>query len=815
MATRKTSSKSSSKTSKSKAAKAEPVVIPPWPGIEESVLQDLAVKLDRAKDSYRVSDMIRKVNGDEWGTRHAIAWHLVACRAIHPETNPHLLGFLEDELDEPSPEVLMDLLVRLPDGSSKRYFSQSSMVMDGYSLTINKMLFQTYVRAPEVVKARENELNTSIRLGLAFVRRRLGETIAPETSAAILQQLAKHQTTGYGLTSNHEMPVMEEGELVSPRLGDLAAVKKLALLFGTEKEWDDAMLAGALTGQWQQPKEVRDVFFQASTAQLAKLVDRSGIDTGEALRLLLEVIPQRNDEPAALLEAALTVTEEECMREMLLMGVIYRSAKIGAPIPEAFDELLSFELLDTTYEGVRPSVVEWFKFFPRDRALAGARKYLKEDYKYSRAVGILAAHFDEEILREALEKDVGKNYISAKTVGALGAQALPLLEWAYGRAEGEGVTRAHRAVLQALVTAAETSEIEERWERYIDFDEEGGKPIQYYSSSDQKPREAVLQGIPEPRRSALLLKLLEKTQHPYRILAAVQPGADPRVVDTVLRKIVENRTLENGFREHIDRLGEPAAQALCNHIGLSQGDGQFMQSLKNQLRDEMYQRIEAALEKAGVRKETACDALVRKTSTAPGLKTRVYVLQVERDGYEPKEGTIARSGGKAPGVADADVPKDKSGEPLTHLFTLDLNEIPELQEKYSGARGLAVFCPEPNSGDRSDELELVPVTGDAIALVPNNGGDDDDEEGRPIAIVPLDVPLAVFERSKEDGVAKEIRKIIFNAAGHVLGEPFWIQDDEGGADDFIMQINEGLCDVNLGDCGSLYVFDGGTVFQCY
>lgn len=35
-----------------------------------------------------------------------------------------------------------------------------------------------------------------------------------------------------------------------------------------------------------------------------------------------------------------------------------------------------------------------------------------------------------------------------------------------------------------------------------------------------------------------------------------------------------------------------------------------------------------------------------------------------------------------------------------------LDEIPELQETYSGARALAAFCPEPNSGDRSEELTL-------------------------------------------------------------------------------------------------------------
>lgn len=819
MVTRKTSPKTKKKNSKT----AEPVVIPPWPGIAEDALQALAQKIDKAKDSYRVSDMILKVNGDEWGQRHALAWHLVACGAIHPETNPSVLDFLSDDFETPAPNVLVDLLVRLPDASSKRFFQNTSMLMDGYSLNINNLLFTAYQRDPELVRSRENDFNKCLRLGFAFVRRRLGETISPEESAAILQQLAQHQTKGYGLTSNNEMPVMENGVLVKPRLADLASVKKLALLFGSEQEWNASFLAGALEGHWNYPKEVREAFFMATTAQLAQLINRSSIDTGETLRTLCDAFPKREDDPTTLLEAALTL-EAGQMREMLLMGVIYRAAKSKLPIPEKLDEVLTCENLDTTYEGVRPVCIEWFKLFPRDRALALARKLLAEEYRYSRAVAILAAHFDEDILRAALEKDVGKNYIGQETLGALGASILPFLAQAHDREQGDGQRPKHRAMLMAMGKAGETGPLDAQWDRFIDFDHEGGKPIEYYSSSDSKPREHALRGVPEPRRSALLMERLGMTAHPHRILQMAHLAEDPHVVEMAIRRIIESRRVESGFRECIERLGERALDALCNNIGLSQGDGRFIESLKNQLSYVMGQRIDEAIKKAGVVVETPKDALIRMANAVPGEKTRVYVLQVEREGYDHKPGTLARSGGRAPGIADKDIPKDKSGEPLTHLFTLDLDEIPELRAKYSGARVLAAFCPEPNSGERTDEFELVPVSREAVAALPHDGAgadsendDDDDSEdaGRPIAIVPLDVSLDVFNRASSDGTAKEIRKMIFNASGHVLGIPFWIQDDDEGGDDFIMQVNESLCNINLGDSGSLYVFGWGTVFQCY
>ncbi len=814
MATRKTSPKTTKKSAK---AAPEPVVIPPWPGISEEALQSLAVKIDKAKDSYRISDMILKVNGDDWRSRRALVWHLIACRAAHPEANPHLLYFLEDEPDAAAPEIVIEMLTRLPDGSSKKYFSQFSMLMDGYSLSIDKLLFEAYRRAPDVVRAREADLNASIRLGLAFVRRRLGETISSEDSAAILKQLARHQAMNYGLTSNTEMPVIENGVLVTPRLADLPAVKKLAFLFGTEQEWNSAFLKAALEGKWHAAKDVLDAFLMASTKELAQLLNRSGLDTGGTLTLLLDVLPRREDDPHALLDAALTVTEEQSMREMLLMGVILRAGKLGMSIPEKLDAELSLELLDTTYEGVRPACAVWFKAFPRERAMVLADKFLKEDYQYSRAAAILATHFDADVLKAVLAKDVGKNYINAETLGGIGAPALPLLEWAYEQATGDGRRSKHRALMFAMIKAGQSGPIEERFDKYLDFEREGGEPIQYYSSSDAKPREMILAAIPEPRRSALLLKQLETTKHPERILQMAHLVQDEAVLDTAIRKIVERRTLESSFRQSMDLLGEKAMVALCKHIGLSQGDGRFLESLKNALSHVAYQRIETAMREAGVRQETPRDALVRMAAAAEGPKERIYVLQVEKEGYDHKPGTLARSGGKAPGLSEDKIPKDKSGEPLTHLFTLDLDEIPELQQKYGGARALAFFCPEPNSGDRSDELEWVPISAEAIAAIPRDDATNEDEEeaeARPIAILPLDVPCAVFVRSGDDGPAKEMRKMIFNAAGHVFGEPFWIQEEEGDGD-FLMQINEGLCDMNLGDSGSLYVFGWGSVFQCY
>ncbi len=807
------------KTTRKKAVKtpAPGVVIPPWPGISDKALKGLAEKLDKVKDSYRASNMIRKVNGDDWGSRQAIAWHLVACRAIHPEANVHLFELVSEAPEEPTPEVALELLIRVSNAFGS-WFKQTTCILDRYSLTMDKLLLATYRRAPELVKSREAEMSTGLRLGLSFIRRRLGETIAPAASMTILKQLAEHQATSYGITLNIEVPTVVNGELVEHRLGDLAALRKLALLFGTDQEWDATLLAAALDGDWQDPRNVRDVFRTASTEELAKLLNRSSIDIDDALRLLLEVIPVRGDDPRALLEAAKTLTEEPKCREMLLVGVILRCEKTGVSVPDELDELLTCELLDSTYEGVREGCIEWFSCFPRERALVIARRLLQDEYQYSRAVGILAVYFDEQLLHAALEKDVEKNYIGQETLGGLGAVALPQLEWAYEKAADDKRRARHRSILFAMAKTAKTQTLDERWERFIDFDREGTEALPYYSSSDAKLRESVLAGIPEPRKSSLLSRRALESENPERLLQLAHLAAGVHdIVDVAIRRMVERRNLGSGFREIAERLGEPVVEALCRHIGLSEGDGAFLQSLESALSTPEYERIETALQRAGVKKETLRDALMRICAQGPEPKTRVYSLQVGKDGYEPKPGTLSRSGGTPPGIAEADYPKGDDGEAFTHLFTLDLEEIPELMIRYGGARAIAAFCPDPNSGDRTDEFTFVPISQQAVDALPNTvSGDDEDEDdvaGSPIAVLPLDVPMEVFEKS-DDAPFKEIHKMLFNAAGHVLGEPFWIQGDEGG-DDFVMQINEGLAELNLGDCGSLYVFDSGTVFQCY
>lgn len=54
---------------------------------------------------------------------------------------------------------------------------------------------------------------------------------------------------------------------------------------------------------------------------------------------------------------------------------------------------------------------------------------------------------------------------------------------------------------------------------------------------------------------------------------------------------------------------------------------------------------------------------------------------------------------------------------------------------------------------------------------------------------------------------------LFLASAYVLGEPLWVQEDQGG-DNFLLQFDSSFVDVNLGDSGVISMFKNDAFWQC-
>jgi len=793
---------------------------PSFPGIEDKALRALAQKLDKTFDpnGYKHNNAILKVNGNDWGTRHALLWHLAAHRLVKAEANIGILYMLAEQPTIAEPAVVADLFSRLPANFKPLYRNYNlSELLDRYPLLLDNLLFQNYLRAPELFTAREAEMAPNIRRALAFVRRRAGEEIPAEVSDAILEDLAHHQGSSYGLALNNDVPMVRDGQVAPHRLKDLAAVRELALLFGTRERWNAALLAVAKTSDWSASRAVEDALLAASPAEMAELLgSRFSFSTNEELTNILDIVTnKRNDPPRALLEAARGLrmgegrSHAKQIRDMLAVIAARRFGEVGEPVPEELDALLDFEFLSGVYHVSIEPYVAGLRAMPRERVLSLMRKKLAEPYGYANSVGGLIAHFDEALLREYLEKDAQNGYFDAKLLGGLPTAALPALEESIEKLPPDRRRARYRGILELLARAAGEGEpIDAKWDAWVRFDDEGGEEIKYWDSSYSDLRGRVLRGIPEERRRTLLMARMREGKYPDRPLRLLHLFNDAAAIDEAMRIVVERReqVARDGLTEGLRQLGEAGVDALCRHIGLSGGDATFLGTLKNILSHNDYKRVEAAL---GGKKETLRAAMIRLAAAGPEPRERVYVLHVGHEDFPAAAGSLSRSGGAAPGLGAEQIPKDKDGEPFAHLFTLDLREMPELGARYAGARALALFCPEPDTGEHNDDATLVPIAEADCERAPNLGQGE-----RPIAVTALDVPTAAFSRSEDPGL-KALRKHIFNAAGHVLGEPLWIQDDEWGAGPFVVQVNESLADINLGDSGSLYVFANDAVFQCY
>ena len=125
-----------------------------------------------------------------------------------------------------------------------------------------------------------------------------------------------------------------------------------------------------------------------------------------------------------------------------------------------------------------------------------------------------------------------------------------------------------------------------------------------------------------------------------------------------------------------------------------------------------------------------------------------------------------------------------------------------------------------------------------------------EREARRFALVPVIVPIAVFSKLDEGSPLAALRDAIWKAPMRLGGDPIWLQGDPDEQDDygdfgddedgeegegdeegeaaapqerlgmpghggFVLQFDESFVDVNLGDCGVMYVTGNDAHFQCY
>ncbi len=503
---------------------------PGYPGMSDETLDAVILRVGKAAagDAYKVGEAIYKTTGDFAG-RHGVAWFLVAHGLVPAETMPGLWDLLAEDHAHVDPAAVLSLLSRLPTAKAfARLFKHGPMAwfVAGFTRSLDELLFAAYGRDPVLFEARGSELVEPAQRSLDFVRGRSGVALPPARAHSLLVEFAQVQATS-GLATNWELARVEDGVVTRPRLADPAAVRSVALLFGTDAEWSAAMVSAALKVQRPSLSNLRDALLHGTAVELATLLARSGSfgsnpELASQLRLLEQ---ERADAPEALLSAAESLRDGDRhaheVSEMFAVVAAARFAQQGRAVPASLAPLLRFEFLSGVYhESIRPYVRALQALSPEE-VHAMADRSLGEEYTYAKGLGALLAWPDDERLGRFFDKDASNCFLEPEVVGRFGSAALPHLARVWELTPRERRRTRHQQVLAALATAGDRAElVDPSWDRFVVFDEEGIEPLKYWDPAYARVRERALMALSPERRVSALLRGVQQGAYPERALAS-------------------------------------------------------------------------------------------------------------------------------------------------------------------------------------------------------------------------------------------------------------------------------------------------------
>jgi hypothetical protein len=147
---------------------------------------------------------------------------------------------------------------------------------------------------------------------------------------------------------------------------------------------------------------------------------------------------------------------------------------------------------------------------------------------------------------------------------------------------------------------------------------------------------------------------------------------------------------------------------------------------------------------------------------------------------------------------------------MEHILTIDARELPGAKDSFA----VFVSSTELNEAYEPDTDES------AVVLLDEKDLARGEWKGAPpprlldaagIDVVAVDVPSAVFDADNEE--LEELRSLLFQAPGRAGGFPIWMQGDEYEGP-LLVQFDESLVPMNLGDAGVMYVFRDTAFWQC-
>ncbi|MGM0558527.1 MAG: toxin-antitoxin system YwqK family antitoxin [Myxococcota bacterium] len=821
---------------------------------DTDLMEKTAKKIAKARDRYGKEDVLREAIGYNEQTPFLIEMVRHGHFDIASDSDlwqkyteePHLLEV--DEVIE---------LIRTGEGNKDGY----TPVLPGWPSAFEEAAMRTYSRDPEAFQNAFDDLPNERKLGVAFVMARFGEDMSDVLEGRIEQLASVHAETR--LRDRMLWPD-EDGNLEKIELYDSQVPNdnfdRFIELFGSTDEWAQALLQQALGEADEAVSRIYFPYFKhaiqaATTEQMPALLAGCSLDQNTAKNIERALMNWRDDDPAAVAEMAIAVDDTGLRKWPSVACAILELSAAGEGIADALIDAVELDSgspslnwidqkvhqledddhkKDLAHYDTLFSVAEPGYAFPKLELLFRAMKELPEDairklieeamdsdYGKTRIAPYLHLVDDPELWRRGIEAIVEDSYTSSHSV-ALGLAhlppaALPLLEAGYNDCDKQEDKKTfQRAIIGVLAGAAERDEdVDEKWDEWIKFNAVQKK----YDYPYLRPLlfKAVYH-LPRERAVAVMERELGRNSTFGRAFRYLAAHTEQALVESAFQTLLEREASLTGddpreIQAGIEYLQDSRAAVkwlLQNGAG-SHMKSQFQQAVGH----DTFEEIEKELEEEG--SQTAkelddIDKLAMLAEEVGGTGETIYVLR--RLDEKPEDAGYNQIGGLPPGIGEERWPT-MDGEPMAHLYTLDVETMPELRSLVGeDTRTVSVFCFQPDyneAWEAYNEWTAVVYSSDeqledAELELPDDVPDRSEAWFEPVAI---EVSPGIWA---EEG--SELRGKIYQASARVLGEPIWLQYPEGGGT-FLMQFDESFAWMNLGDSGVMYVFGDTAFWQCH
>lgn len=852
--------------------------IPSFGALTEKKLRSLGQKLDKLLDAngFKHGNLLRKQEGDSqelvWHlARHGLILQEVISAGILRELSEYIPATV-------SAADVIAVLRRLPPdlGVLDRGAAAGwAMLTPGMLFQVDALVVHAYCRDAAALLAARAELSPNLQLAIDFVHRRAGEAISPESAATLHQHLVS-QHCAHGLALNIDVPWIIRGVRKERRLANTDEVIALAGLFAPPHAWGEAVLAWLLPRVATFRGEADALSERAHAGlRLASLTDLIYLygDGWWNPASLLRVLDARAERPAALFAAAARLCAEGTapfrgatpqvqdkkappLREdededegggddydeyggydddesgdpedagepeiedaagdnervrglatVLTLVGIERALAAGEAVPETVDAAIDFHRVyasDPQFVLRLRSAISGLG--PR-RAHALTRALLAQQFYFGKAIALCDLCLDPALVEEVVARiDAGDYGVESDLLGFCSLAVVPAV--AARAAAQADPKKAERWWEGLLYVFARASAAGETWAPDLDAHIHLEHVSFSYGASKVDPVLAMLGRLPLPRYAKVIATNTPRcAAEPWRLVRALRADAPEALQEQVFAALASRpATIKSGsLGEALRSLGKAIVPPMLKAFADTPAENTMMREIERALAPEAFAEFTARLGKAI---ETPSEELRRLAASAPGPKVRIYVL-ARGEGEVPAD-AVARIGGRPRGVRDASAPAFR-GEPMTHMLTLDLAALPELAARRPGARSVSLYLPDPDEGTHHRSGALVWTPAAELGSAPGST-----EDASRLVVEAFDVPAQIFAGGERDAVLDRVRSIVYRSHGYVGGGPLWLQDGPEGLDPgFILQFDEGLCSLNLGDMGVMYVFDGHITWQCH